>query len=808
MEHRRDRFVGRRLSALVMVVCLAAALVGSAAPTTVVAADAASSAPSVSGAHPVSDPVPGLSAPSAQFEPKVAFDGTNYLVVWLDGRRGSDIYGARISRAGAVLDPSGIVISSDLDAFQQSPSVAFDGTNFLVVWTRRDLPTGVNELRGTRITTSGAVLDRPELRIRTVLGEPAPALAFDGTNYLVTWAENRSGTDTDIFGVRVGRDGADRDATPITISHGARNQETPSVAFDGTNYLVTWTDWRNDVHGDRVNADIFASRVSRAGVALDPTGIAVSTHGSSQFEPALAFDGTNYLVVWGDSRVGESDIYGTRVTRAGAVLNSAGNPISTAARAQFGASVAFDGTNYLVVWTDLRPSGTGPDRADVFGTRVAKTGAVLEPSGFDVSPGAATDDPYHGTALGLDGTRFLALWAAPNISDVVGARVTKAGGVLETAPIIISRAADEQRKPAVAFDGTNDFVVWTDIRSENQEDIRGGRVGPGGSILDGQGIAISTAANRQLAPAIAFDGTNYLVVWTDSRASATSSDIYGARVSKDGTVLDPAGLAISTAPRLQAEPKVAFDGTNYLVTWTDLRNDDDPELDNQDVYGARVSRAGVVLDPSGIPISTAVEDQSQAALAFDGTNYLVVWTDRRNNFHAAIYGTRVSRAGGVLDPSGIPVSTGDEQREPAVAFDGTNYLVVWTDYGPTADRSDVVGARVSRGGLVRAPGTFPISNGAGGQRLPQVAYNGSFLVVWRDDRTGFADVFGGRVTTAGARLDGNGFPIARTLNFTDIAVAGVAPGPGGDRHFAVVYASFVPESPYGTSRVFLRTSPK
>jgi hypothetical protein len=162
----------------------------------------------------------------------------------------------------------------------------------------------------------------------------------------------------------------------------------------------------------------------------------------------------------------------------------------------------------------------------------------------------------------------------------------------------------------------------------------------------------------------------------------------------------------------------------------------------------------------------------------------------------------------VLDPTGIPVSSGDEQRGPAVAFDGTNYLVVWTDVGPTANGYDVVGARVSRAGVVRAPGTFAISNAAGGQRLPQVTYNGSFLVVWRDDRTTFADVFANRVTAAGARLDGNGFAMARTLNFTDIAAAGVAPASGGEGHFAVVYASFVADAPYGTSRAFLRTSPK
>ena len=115
-------------------------------------------------------------------------------------------------------------------------------------------------------------------------------------------------------------------------------------------------------------------------------------------------------------------------------------------------------------------------------------------------------------------------------------------------------------------------------------------------------------------PGVAFDGTNYLVVWTDSREGGPK--VYGARVSPGGTVLDQDGFAISAAAG--SEPTVAFDGTNYLVVWSNQAS----------IVGARVDPGGTVLDPGGITISTRANAQFQPTLAFDGTNYLVVWTTR------------------------------------------------------------------------------------------------------------------------------------------------------------------------------------
>ena len=89
-------------------------------------------------------------------------------------------------------------------------------------------------------------------------------------------------------------------------------------------------------------------------------------------------------------------------------------------------------------------------------------------------------------------------------------------------------------------------------------------------MLDPSGITVSSAANGQGWPFVAFDGTNSLVARYDNRSS-NYSDIYAARVTPQGTVLDPSGIAVSTVTGYQDAEGVAFDGTNFCVVWDDYR---------------------------------------------------------------------------------------------------------------------------------------------------------------------------------------------------------------------------------------------
>ena len=72
-------------------------------------------------------------------------------------------------------------------------------------------------------------------------------------------------------------------------------------------------------------------------------------------------------------------------------------------------------------------------------------------------------------------------------------------------------------------------------------------------------------------------------------------------------------------PGQQLYPTIGFDGINYYVVWSDVRNST-PFL-----YATRVTQTGVVLDTAGTPLMRENDEQKYASTAFDGVNHLVVF---------------------------------------------------------------------------------------------------------------------------------------------------------------------------------------
>jgi len=74
---------------------------------------------------------------------------------------------------------------------------------------------------------------------------------------------------------------------------------------------------------------------------------------------------------------------------------------------------------------------------------------------------------------------------------------------------------------------------------------------------------ICTAANFNGYPTIHYANDQYYIFWIDQRLLPNMS-IFGARVAKDGTLLDPNGVEIYT-DSASYDCNVAYDDTNFLV---------------------------------------------------------------------------------------------------------------------------------------------------------------------------------------------------------------------------------------------------
>jgi len=308
-------------------------------------------------------------------------------------------------------------------------------------------------------------------------------------------------------------------------------------------------------------------------------------------------------------------------------------------------------------------------------------------------------------ALGTDGTHFLAVENTPN--GMTGTLFDGNAKVLTTVNL------GSGGSPGIAFDGTNYVIAITGSSAA----LVIHRVTPGGVDLDGpDGITLNLPGMPTSSPAICSGSANSLIAYSRYDAGTSQHFMYGVLIDRAGQMLGSGEFPIAADLVTHWFPQVSFDGTNYLVVWQQLPSAGaDQSLAH--IYGARVTAAGAVLDSPTIAISAAPQGQYSPVIAFDHTNYFVAWLDgRAGNAQYGrydIYGARVSPAGAVLDPSGIAVDAGGTQRRnyQRLAYTGTQYLIAWSDYAYANAGS--VGVRLARmtpaGTVTTAAGGSPVS---------------------------------------------------------------------------------------------------
>ncbi len=178
----------------------------------------------------------------------------------------------------------------------------------------------------------------------------------------------------------------------------------------------------------------------------------------------------------------------------------------------------------------------------------------------------------------------------------------------------ICNANYTQLWPDVAFDGTDYMVIWTDRRSNTYYRLYGTRVTPQGTVVTPNGFPIGPGNSRnQYRPSICFNGTRHFIVWGYATAPYT---VTGRFMETDGTLGDT--VYIASCPTFAYNTGIAYDGTNYLVVWVEYNYSGAP------IRGQFVSTDGSLIG-SPFTITTSAYYYNALGFRFDGTNYIVTW---------------------------------------------------------------------------------------------------------------------------------------------------------------------------------------
>jgi len=212
----------------------------------------------------------------------------------------------------------------------------------------------------------------------------------------------------------------------------------------------------------------------------------------------------------------------------------------------------------------------------------------------------------------------------------------------------------------------------------------------------------------------------YLVVWnafntTISFPPGVPNDIAGYRVSASGVVQNPGSpLSLTTDDgphQVDMVYNVAMD--EYFLAFVVIHTQ---ATTGNDIYGLRVSWNGTPVNPPGpIHIYDLAQNQNAPAVATNEQNrYMVVWEHEYSSTDHDIYG-REYNADGTPDGSYFTISSWtQDDTVPDVAANGANneWVTVWQRALPSGSGYSIHGFRWGSAGSSAYTYLFDVANWA------------------------------------------------------------------------------------------------
>lgn len=397
-----------------------------------------------------------------------------------------------------------------------------------------------------------------------------------------TTSDDRRSYEFDLVAYSVG--GVSRGFMPPTPLARGLSQNLPAfesghassaIGFDGTNFLAV-APLSPSVSGPG----------GLQGYVIAPDGTTVVSapllHASeSPGVPAIAFDGTRYLVAFFDSnqRVEVVVVSPAAENLAGPMVVSKDPPIDNPALkpayADMGSypSVVATKAGFLVSYSKTMLVSTSLPPV---------TSLWLAP--VDVGGNATAHvAPFPGTTQGpaklaTDGTTVLAVWTQQSEKSglsvaMYGARFDSTGHLTDGAPFLIASVQNDNdaiEDLQVIFDGTQ-FVVLYGLSASGPLTVRVSRISLDGTLTDGPasagGVTVAGPSAVAGGPTLSRFGAGSVIVWGTHRGTSPRYGIAATRYTVDGQFLD---MPLTTGGVLIEGPLARMslaDDPNPAIAW-------------------------------------------------------------------------------------------------------------------------------------------------------------------------------------------------------------------------------------------------
>jgi hypothetical protein len=299
------------------------------------------------------------------------------------------------------------------------------------------------------------------------------------------------------------------------------------------------------------------------------------------------------------------------------------------------------GNNFCVLWSEIRDEF----EYDIFMQVFNQNGeSFLQDGGVRIVDGSWVDNYVEAVMVTPSGDIML-FW----VEDIWGAGTLKynfitSSGTVGTNGITggytLSNSGDPENLVLAGFSfGEVAVVAWEELHNFSK-DIYVNKVSEDGSIAFPAGIAVTSEANDQSNIEIIRGNNKALIVWEDF-ANGIDFNITGQIIDVNSMELIGDNIAICHEDLYQGSPTLAYDGDGrFIVAWEDERGVDngDPALSGGlDVYVQIVTEEGLQYQAGGIIVASEYHDQSLPHLQHLSFNdygdpvWMLYWIDMRSS---------------------------------------------------------------------------------------------------------------------------------------------------------------------------------